>query len=110
MNDESFCGFPLRDMHIPGLRFSIEETYQASKLVIHDKTGVLWEIRQILFSGEGEERVPVRISLYHRSRDGKPMHYQKRSAAANYGGVERLLLYIHHHEQFKSKGKRKWEH
>jgi hypothetical protein len=110
MNDESFCGFPLRDMNIPGLRFSIEETYHAQKLVIHDKKGVLWEIRQILFSGEGEERVPLRISLYHRSSNGNPMHYQKRSAAANYNGVERLLLYIHHHEQFKSRGKRKWQH
>ena len=109
MSDDRFCGFPLKEMNIPGLRFTIEESYHAQKLVISDKIGVLWEIRQIMFDGEGEERVPTMLSLYHRSKHGKPMHYQKRSAPATYYGVARLLDYIHHHDEYKSQGKRKWK-
>jgi len=89
---ETFYGFSLREVRILGLRPEVRSTI----LLLLDGEGTKWEIRTI---------TEDRLSLYHRSKQG-PMHYQKRSAPATYGGVERLLSYISQHEEYERQTKK----
>jgi len=92
-----FCGFSAAAVRIPGLSPKIEDR----TMQLLDKLGVKWELRLITDS---------RLSLYHRGTPGKPLHYQKRSAEASPGGVQRLLTYILDHEDYERAkgGSRTW--
>ena len=89
----TFCGFPLEEVRILGLHPELVEMQEeVYKLVLCDKRGPKWELRPILF--QENTRVPLSLSLYHRNRDNKKMHYQKVYRAANKAGVQGILDYI----------------
>src|SRR5579859_3818276 len=100
MNEDIFCGFPIREVRLLGLRAELQQIEDVKRLSLFDKEGIKWEIRPITFREQGGRRIPETLSLYHRSKQG-PMHYQKRSAPAHTDGVRRLLQYIRHHEQYE---------
>jgi len=105
MNEDTFCGFLVREIRILGLRAELQQIGESRKLLLLDKAGTKWEIRPITFREQDGRRVPATLSLYHRSKQG-PMHYQKYSAPAHAEGVRRLLRYIRQHEQYERIGAR----
>src|SRR5712692_9996061 len=103
MNEDTFCGFSLREIRILGLRAELLEVAGTIRLLLVDEKGAKWEIRPITFREQGDERIPISLPLYHRGKQG-PMHYQNRSAPAHTEGVRRLLQYVRRHEQYERTG------
>ena len=86
--EDSFYSFPLHAIRLAGLRPELSE----GRLRLLDKQGIKWEIRTI---------TNLRLSLYHRNKQGTGMYYQKRSAPTTFGGVESLLHSIRQHEEYE---------